>query len=133
MQSKTPSSQYFEALSAEIEEGARVRSRLQRLKDDSMRRLQLLQDEKSDTLARLEVSTFDELTISPSDSKNTTIDHIVDKHNGISMNESQSAAHCGTKRQQRESILHVKLVMEMRNPESSYGCTCDGSLKRIKD
>ena len=97
MQSKTPSSQYFEALSAEIEEGARVRSRLQRLKDDSMRRLQLLQDEKSDTLARLEVSTFDELTISPSDSKNTTIDHIVDKHNGISMNESQSAAHCGTK------------------------------------
>ena len=97
MQSKTPSSQYFEALSAEIEEGARVRSRLQRLKDDSMRRLQLLQDEKSDTLARLEVSTFDELTISPSDSKNTAIDHIVDKDNGISMNKAQSAAHCGTK------------------------------------
>ena len=59
------SAQYFEALSSELEEGARVRSKLQKLRDESMRRLQLLRDEKNDVLARLDVAAFEELTISP--------------------------------------------------------------------
>ena len=61
----SPTLHYFDALSVELEEGARVRSRLQQLKDDSLRRLQLLREEKSSTLARLDVTAFDELTISP--------------------------------------------------------------------